>query len=106
MHVITSDSFCPIQYKQAVFHSMAHRLCTLPLSVENYKREYDYIKSVADANGYSEKMVDDIIKNHANKVKRKSMSTFFSHPNSDKEKKRLSMCYAPIITNKLKPIFT
>lgn len=105
MRVITSDSFCPFQYKRAAFHSMAHRLCTLPLSIEHYKREYEYIKNVADVNGYSEKMVDDIIKSHAKKAKRKNMSTHFDVSNNENKKVRVSMCYAPIITNKLKPIF-
>lgn len=103
--VITSDSFCPFQYKQAAFHSMAHRLCSLPLSIKHYKHEYEYIKSVADVNGYSENIVDKIIANHAKKVKRKNMSTFFNNKERENEKKKVSMSYAPTITTKLKPIF-
>lgn len=68
MRVITSDSFCPFQYKQAAFHSMAHRLCNLPLSIQHYKNEYEYIKSVADVNGYPINMVDKIIKKHAKRA--------------------------------------
>jgi hypothetical protein len=105
MRVITSDSHCPFQYKQAAFHSMAHRLCNLPLSIQHYKNEYDYIKKVADVNGYSEKMVDNIIRKHARKAKRKNLSTMQNVSNVSNEKRKVSMGYTPIITNKLKSIF-
>lgn len=100
MHAITSDSHCPFQYKQAAFHSMAHRLCMFPLSIEHYKNEYDYIKSVAIVNGYSIAMVDNIIKKHAKKAKLLNSTTLISSvDNSNKTK--VSMSYVPQITNKL-----
>lgn len=105
MRVITSDSHCPMQYKQAAFHSMAHGLCNLPSSIEHYKREYDYIKQVTDLNGYPQKMVDKIIKIHAKRAKIKSVSTHSNVFTQNNEKKKISMCYQPIITNKLKTIF-
>lgn len=102
--VITSDSYCPIQYKQAAFHSMAHRLCTIPLSITHYKAEYEYIKTTALVNGYPISMVDKIIKNHAKKVKKLNSTTLI--PCEEKsEKKRVSVHYIPQITNKLKNVF-
>lgn len=103
MRVITSDSHCPFQYKQAAFHSMAHRLCTLPLSIEHYKNEYDYMKSVAVVNGYQISIVDNIIKKHAKKAKKLNATTLT--PLDKPEKTRVSVSYIPQITNKLKNIF-
>lgn len=49
---ITNDSFCSHQNKLAAFHSMVTRIVRLPLSLANYKHEYDHIVKVADINGY------------------------------------------------------
>lgn len=104
MRVITSDSHCPFQYKQSSFHSMAHRLCTVPLSIEHYKNEYDYMKQIATKNGYPISMVDKIIKKHANKNKKLNATTL--SPCLDKsEKKRVAVSYIPRITNHLKTVF-
>lgn len=102
--VITSDSFCPFQYKQAAFHSMAHRLCTIPLSIEHFKNEYDYIKSVAVINGYPIAMIDNIIKKHSKKAKRMN-ATMLTSCLDKKEEIRVSVSYIPEITNKLKRVF-
>lgn len=103
MRVITSDSHCPFQYKQASFHSMAHRLCTLPLSIEHYRNEYEYMKSLATFNGYPISLIDSIIKKHAKKSKRLNLTTLLD---LDKpEKRRVAVSYVPKITNNLKSIF-
>lgn len=104
---ITSDSYCPIQHKQAAFHSLIYRLCKLPLSAKNYMKEYQYIKEVANVNGYNEKMVDDIIHKHSMKLKRNNTSTFFSDSalQSQTNIKRVAMCYAPEVTNNIKNKF-
>lgn len=104
MRVITSDSFCPFQYKLAAFHSMAYRLCSLPLSIEHFKNEYDYMKTVAEVNGYSVSMIDKIIQKHAKKIKRLNSTTLTSSLEKS-EKTRVSVSYIPEITNKLKRIF-
>jgi len=67
---ITNDSNCPIQHKLAAYHSMAHRLCRLPLNVKNYKKEYDRIMETARINGFKSDIVDKIIYKHAKKVKK------------------------------------
>jgi len=75
---ITSDSYCPIQHKLAVFNSMVFRLCKLPLSVMNYMAEYNYILNVAEINGYGASIVDKLIKKHALRVKKSEWSTLFA----------------------------
>ena len=99
--VITSDSNCAIQHKEAAFHSMCHRLCRLPLNAENFRKEYIYIKDVAKKNGYSEIFVDRIVKKHSNKVTRSNLSTHFSQIQTN-EKKKVAFNFIPAVTNKLK----
>lgn len=60
-----SDSYAPIQHKLAAFHSLAHRLVSLPLTLSNYITEYSYIQEAAKINGYSASTIDKIIKKHA-----------------------------------------
>ena len=99
--VITSDSNCAIQHKEAAFHSMCHHLCRLPLNAENFRKEYMYIKDVAKKNGYSEIFVDRIVKKHSNKVTRSNLSTHFSQIQTN-EKKKVAFNFIPAVTNKLK----
>lgn len=63
LRYIPSDSYAPIQHKLAAFHSLAHRLISLPLNLNNYITEYTYIKEAAKINGYSTKTIDKIIQN-------------------------------------------
>lgn len=104
MRTITSDSFCPIQHKQAAYHSPIHRLCRLPLSVANFKKEYDYICETARVNGYRQDMVDKLVYKHSNKVKKSNLTTFFSQKDTVKNQ-RVSFAFVPQITNKLKSKF-
>lgn len=101
MRTITSDSFCPIQHKQAAFHSMIHRLCRLPLSASDYKSEYEYIMNVARSNGYTSTMIDTMIRKHSKKVTQRNCSTFYGLKNDTEEKKKVAMSFVPQIANKL-----
>lgn len=101
---IPSTLHCPIQHKMAAFHSMAHRLCKLPLSISNYKKEYDYIQQSARVNGYDASDIDRIIKHHSDKIRKNNLSTLFSQQKEDNVK-RVCLTYAPRITNKLKSVF-
>lgn len=103
--LIPSTSHCPIQHKMAAFHSMAHRISCLPLSVQNYKKEYDYMVDSAIVNGYEKSMIDRIIKKHADKIRKSNSSTLFSQSKLNDEVKRVRVTYAPRVTNKLKSTF-
>lgn len=104
LRTITSDSHCTIQHKLAAYHSFIHRLCRLPLSIANFKREYEHIKRVARANGYSENMVDNLIRKHSKKMKQSNLTTFFTQ-NASQDKQKVSMSFEPVITNKIKQKF-
>lgn len=103
---ITNDSHCPIQYKMASFHSMAHRLVKLPLSLKSYLDEYNHIKESAKVNGYNMEDIDNIIKKHSNKLKKDSLSTLFAQErrNNIESVKRVRVTFAPQVTNRLKTI--
>lgn len=108
LRFITKDSHCPNEQKKAAFHSLIHRLCKLPLSPKNYKSEYEYIKKVANMNGYSEILVDRLIFKHSNKIRKSKLSTLFlqNKNNSNQvEKKRVSMGFVPEISNKISKKF-
>ena len=108
LRYIPSDSYAPIQHKLAAFHSLAHRLVSLPLSLTNYIQEYEYIKKVAKTNGYSEEIINNIIRKHAHKQTNENQSTLFKQNKKIDKKddlKRVSITFAPTITNKLKTTF-
>lgn len=103
--LIPSTSHCPIQHKMAAFHSMAHRITSLPLSIQSYKLEYEYMKEAAIVNGYTTSMVDNIIKQHSDKAHKNNMSTLFSQQKLEKSVNRVRITYVPKVTNKLKSTF-
>lgn len=106
--IITADSNSPQQHKIAALHSMIHRLCKLPLSLQCYREEYCYIKEVAQLNGYSEDLVDNLVRKHSLKVKRANSSTLFQqhkHATKNDEKRRICVSYVPELTNKMKTVF-
>lgn len=109
MRYITSDSHTPIQHKLAAFQSLAHRLVSLPLSLENYIQEYNYIVQAAKINGYSERIINNIIKKHSQKHQKTQLSSFFTqNRTTDKTEdsiKKVSVTFAPTLTNKLKTTF-
>ncbi|XP_055850342.1 uncharacterized protein LOC129914917 [Episyrphus balteatus] len=101
---ITKDSYCAYNQKIAAFHSMVYRLCRLPLSVENYMREYQQILHIANVNGYEKSIIDQLIKKHSKKLKRNNVSTLFEQ-NTNAQKQRITLPFAPNITNKLIHVF-
>lgn len=50
---ITRDSYCSKSTKIASFNSRTYRLCRLPLSINNYKKELNDMKNIAVTNGYT-----------------------------------------------------
>lgn len=105
---IPSSSYAPIQHKLAAFHSLAHRLVSLPLSMTTHRKEYKYIQSVANINEYGAELIDKIIKKHVLKKEKSNLSTLFSQPNatiSADDLKRTAIIFYPAVTNHLKIAF-
>lgn len=103
---ISADSHCPIQHKKAAFHSYVHRLCKLPLSIADYKREYEHISEIAVLNGYNARMVDDLIVQHMRQIKNSNLTTLYTqNKRLEVIPKRVRFSYVPKLTNKLKTVF-
>ena len=60
--IIPNSSFHHYSQKHAALHSMLHRLLSIPLSPEKFKKELDTIKCIATSNGYNQATVDKILK--------------------------------------------
>lgn len=102
--LITADSFHHHRHKMAGFHSMVHRLLSIPMSTVNYETELNYIYHLAQINGYYRTEIDSILRKHLAKKHRSEMSSFFELRESESIR-RIGIPYYPIITNKLAPIF-
>jgi hypothetical protein len=100
---ITRDSYCPTSHKMAAFHSMTYRLCKLPLSVKNFMKELNYIKTAAKVNGYSENIVDNLVNKHSKSIKKQNLSTFFTI--QKQPTRRICFNYAAPLTNRLKEVY-
>ena len=63
---IPASSCHPLQHKLAAFRSYVHRLMSVPLSTENYVKELKILYQTAISNGYSKKVIDNLIKKKLN----------------------------------------
>ena len=90
--------------KLAAFHSMVYRLCRIPLSVENYIKEYQQILHIANVNGYHKSIIDNLIKKHSTKIKLDNISSLFEQ-NTNVNKQRVTLPFAPNVTCRLSKAF-
>lgn len=105
----TNDSFCSYQHKIAVFHSLVHRLCRLPLSVGAFKKEFDHIVHLAEVNGFEKPLIEKIVQKQQRKIASEQSTTLFSQNETLKTENeiehRVSFSFMPAITNKLRQHF-
>ena len=59
---IHKQSLTSRHIKLSSFNAMVHRLLIVPLSKENFNKEVDIIKAIAQNNGYDESIIDSLIK--------------------------------------------
>ncbi|XP_055527043.1 uncharacterized protein LOC129719678 [Wyeomyia smithii] len=93
---ITCDSNHYGSQKQAAFHSMAHRLYSIPMEKEDFEAERKKIHEAADLNGYDEEYVNKILRKHERKRHRRNATTL--EPEKE-EIKRISLPFFPKLTN-------
>jgi uncharacterized protein (UPF0335 family) len=74
--IIHSTSNHPQSHKLASFHSMIHRLLSIPLEKEEFNNEIKIIKQIALNNGFDETIVSNIIK----KKEKDNMISKFIYP--------------------------
>lgn len=98
--LITSDSSHHIAHKMSAFHSMAHRLVSLPLTEKNYEVELKNMCEMAVTNGYTSDRVKKIVKKHKRRARLKRI-TSLSPIIKDEDLKRLPMPYVPGFTEEM-----
>lgn len=90
----------------AAYHSMAHRMVSLPLTKESYEKETAKMVSIGRLNGYQCSTIEKIIAKHEKKKELKEMSTFYERQKMEKEEvRRASMTHYPEAIKHLKPAY-
>ncbi len=69
--VIHNSSQHPIQHKHAAFHSMKHKLLSLPLTQSHFLEELNTIQHIARSNGYDTELINTILRSKTYKQKLK-----------------------------------
>lgn len=100
MRFITSDSHHSEDHKMAAFNSMIHRLMTLPLSPERYKKEEDYIYEVARVNGYERQTISKLIRKKSQRTQRRQLTTLSEQ--REKLTKFVTIPFHPRTNNRIK----
>lgn len=95
---IHNSSFHPVSHKLAAYHSLVHRLLTIPLSPSDYKTEVTAIKTIAQNNGYSPNLINKMIHK-----KQKQLITNMIYPNikDTHNKKFVSIPYIGNLSQKI-----
>lgn len=83
---ITSDSNHCIQHKLAAFNFLIHRLVKFPLTKHRFDKELKLIENIAKYNGFSPKIVHDILRKQKNKVNFAKSTTLSNEPKLNKQK--------------------
>lgn len=92
-------------HKEAVFHSMIHRLVNVPMSEMNFNEELKYILETAVMNGYKIDTVNNILKKHRRKKYLKDVTTLKNEAETKEDIKGwISVPYYTPITNELSKI--
>ena len=73
---IPNESHHSVEHKMASLNFLVHRLLSFPLSNERYEIERDYIRNVAECNGYSPSLVDKLIRKRRYRLMISENSTF------------------------------
>lgn len=58
---IHNNSLHPKSHKLAAYHSMVHRLVSIPMSISDFKNELTTIKEIANNNGFEPQIIDQIL---------------------------------------------
>lgn len=97
---ITVESHHHLAHKYSAFHSMVHRLVSLPLSEVNYEKEVNTIYQIANINGYTKESIDALIRRHKQKLFERNCSSFF-HSQAPK-KFRVAVSYNDSVFGSIK----
>lgn len=93
---IVNESNHPPSQKRAAFNSMIYRLLNTPLTEDRFKNELNYIKKVAEFNGFSTNLIDNIFRKAKKKHEKKLKTTL--QPQHEDKKRWISTTYSAIST--------
>ena len=100
---ISATSFHSMQHKHASLNFLIHRLLTIPMMKEDFDAEWIKIVEIAEFNGFSEQMCQNILYNKTRKL-RLSLITSLSEE-KEQVNNYISVPFYPPITYKLANIF-
>lgn len=99
---IKANGHNPRSHKQAIFNSLTHRLVNIPLSIAEYKAEYNKIIEIAHTNGFPKSIVDKKLAVAKKKKAIKETTTLIAAETKRTFKK---FTYHPWTFDKFKKIF-
>jgi hypothetical protein len=96
---IQNDSNHCKQHKMAAFNSMFNRLLSIPMKVEDFEKEKEYIFQTGKINGYSKITLEKLLRKHERKRDIRNLTSLeVIEPETTKY---ISLPFAPPLTNKL-----
>lgn len=100
---IDISSFHTIQHKLAAFNSMIYRMLRFPLNKSRKLSELNYIKKVANLNGFSKNVVDNIVRKQQFAIQLMKTTTL---KKVEENKKWAKLTFFPPLSNKIRAIFS
>ena len=74
-HIIPYDSYHPTTQKLSAFHSFFNRLFSIPLSVDNFNQEHNYILTLANNNGFPLNLISKLYYRHQKRFVTSKLTT-------------------------------
>lgn len=100
---ITSDSYHSFQHKIASFHSMIYRALNIPMNDERFTNEIRRIKEIANINGYTEQLIEDLLIAHKRKKELRDHTSLNTIRDCDDTNQFWSsVCYYPVLTRNIR----
>lgn len=97
--VIHNMACRPMSHKLAAFHSMIHRLNSIPLKKEHFLTELEIIKEIAINNGYESNLIDQILKG---KIQKSNLNLIYSQNSQINDLPKLILPYYGKMSEKIK----
>lgn len=91
---ISNSSYAPNSHKNAAFHSLIHRLTSIPLTPEEFNKELDTIRYLTHANGRHKLDVMKLVKK---KLIKKALDASTTLPRCEPDKKKTKWISLPYL---------
>lgn len=99
---IPSNSYHSTEQKMSAFHSVIHRLMSIPMEKEDFEKEKRNIFRIAKINGYNENIITAMMSKYQRKKIREANTTF---KEEKPDQKWVRMTYNHRCNSKIKKIF-